>query len=171
MTQQITYGGAPKQRRTLMQIVDELRTLIDLNEGEVTDDVELVEMALAEKVEAYRYIMRELEAEATMLDSLADAYGSRANIRREKIEALKTRLADGLTKAGVDKMQTPTCTAYFQSSKSVVIADEKAFVETAEDRFVKVEQKPRKDELKKALEAGEVVEGAELRTSRHLRFR
>jgi hypothetical protein len=169
MTQAITTD-APR-KRTLREIVTMLTDVIDLNDGEVTDEVELLELELEQKVEAYRYVMMELEAEADALAELAVAYKARAAIREDKVAALKARLQSALEAAGIDKIKTQTCTAYLQASKSVAIVDEDAFVFNAPDAYVVTKHMPNKTAIKKALEAGEAVEGALLKINRSLRFR
>lgn len=162
---------APRARRSLTEIVAEMLNALDEAGGEVTPAVDAIELELQDKVEAYRAVMVQLGAEQKAFEDLAESYAARAKSRENQIVGLKFRLDAALKACGVDKLRTPTCTVYYQSSKRVDIENEAAFIEGAEDRFVTVKTYADKTALKKALEAGEQVEGATLVESKHLRFR
>lgn len=171
MTQELTPGGAPRIRRNLTSIVTEMINAIDEADGEVTARVDELGLELDDKVQAYRAVMLQLEAEREAFEELVRTYKSCCAVRDNQITALKFRLEQAMTAVGVEKIKTQTCTAYFQQSKAVHVADEEAFAFSAPDRFVVTKHAPNKAEIKKALEAGEAVEGAELKTNRSLRFR
>ena len=171
MTQATTYGGAPKQRRTLAAIVEELLHVIDEADGEVTARVEEIGLELEDKVQAFAAVIDRLKAEQEAFDDLAHAYKTKCAERDNQVTALKFRLEQALTAAGVEKIKTPTCTVSFASTKAVHVENETAFLDSAEDRFVNVKQSVNKTALKEALEAGEQIDGAELKTNRHLRIR
>lgn len=168
---ELTPSGAPRARRRLVDIVNDLLTLIDEAEGEVTDMIDALDLELEDKVEACHVVIQHKKAQAEGFAKLEKSYKARKATCEKAAEDLKERVALQLAKAGVDKLQAQTCTAYFQSSESVVIADEEKFLATAEDRFVKVTQSPKLAEVKKAIDAGELVDGAEVKTSRSLRFK
>ena len=173
MTQQqeLTPGGAPRIRRNLTAIVAEMIAVIEDAGGEVTARVDELELEIDDKVQAYRAVMLQLEAEAEAFESLQMTYKNRALARENQITALKFRLEQAMAAVGVDKIKTQTCTAYFQQSKAVHVANELDFLNAAEDRFVNVRTTLNKDAIKKAIEAGETIEGAELKANRSLRFR
>ena len=166
-----SYGAAPKQRRPLMSIVDAMLQNIEENDGAVTDELDALELELADKVDAYKAVTLQLEAEAKALKDVAANYATRAKARENAAEALRERLAYAMQLAGIDNIKGQTCKASFRSSTSVRLADEAAFMVGCEDRFVKVTSTLRKQALKEALEAGEKVDGAELVTTRHLVLR
>lgn len=167
------YGApsAPKQKRPLSAIVAGMLEAIDEAGGEITAAVDALELELEDKAQAYRAVILQLEGEQKMLKELIDAYDARMETRENHITGLKFRLEQAMRAVGVEKIKTPTCTAYFQGSKRVELENEAVFLETAEDRFVVVKSSPNKQELKKALEAGEAVAGASLVETKHLRFR
>lgn len=174
MTTSHTETTPPAQRntrRTLSEIVSEMLAALDDAGGEVTVAVDELGLELEDKVQAYRAVMLQLEAEESAFKKLAEQYESRAKVREQQQVGLKFRLDAALKACGVDKLRTATCTVYYQRSARVEIKDETAFVESAEDRFVVVKQYPDKTAVKKALESGEAVEGAALLESKHLRFK
>lgn len=166
-----TSYGAPRQRRPLTSIVAEMIEAIESADGEVTAAVDALDLELEDKVEAYRAVMLQLEHEAGAFQELIDSYRLRVAARENQITGLKFRLDQALKAMGVEKLKTPTATVYYQRNKHVEVENEAAFLESAEDRFVVVKQSVNKQEIKKALEAGETVEGAAMVESKHLRFR
>lgn len=159
------------KKRALTEIVGAMLCALDDAGGEVTGAVDELGLELEDKVQAYRAVMLQLEAEQAAFKALAEQYEAREKAREQQVTGLKFRLDEALRAMGVDKLRTPTCTVYYQRSTRVEIADEPAFLESAEDRFVQVKSYADKTAIKKALEAGEQVEGAALAESRHLRFR
>lgn len=175
MTQELTPSGAPRIRRSLPAIVAEMLDVIEDAGGEVTARVDELGLELDDKVQAYRAVIVRKEAEAEGLEALLRSvraeYEPQIEARKNQVTALKFRLEEAMNAVGVDKIKTATCTAYFQETKAVRVADEEAFAFNAEDRFVVTKHTPNKTAIKKALEAGETVDGAELKTNRSLRFR
>lgn len=172
MTSHTEPAVAPRPaRRSLTEIVSEMLGALDDAGGEVTAAVDELGLELEDKVQAYRAVMLQLEAEQDAFEALAEQYAARVEARKQQVIGLKFRLDAALKACGVDKLRTPTCTVYFQKSTRVEIKDEAAFLETTEDRFVVVKTYADKTAIKKALESGEAVEGAELAESKHLRFR
>ena len=172
MTTAAVSSTDPKQRRPLHVIVAELVVALDEADGQVTAAVDELGLELEDKVQAYRAVILQREQARESIVQLTKYYERQIEGIDNQVTGLKFRLEEAMQAAGVEKIKTPTCTAYFQTSKRVELTmPEALFVETAEDRFVVVKAAPNKQELKKVLEAGEQVEGAKLAESRHLRFR
>lgn len=159
------------QKRRLTDIVDELLRAIDDADGEVTARVDELELDLEAKAEAYGAVIARLKAEKEAFQTLIDGYEEKVTARDNQITGLIFRLANAMESVGIDKLKTPTCTAYFQKSTAVRIPDEDAFAFNAPDRFVVTTHRPNKKAIRDALDAGEVVEGAQLITTRSLRLR
>lgn len=171
-TDAVGYGGAPKKRRPLFEIVAALRENIEENEGVVTDELDALELELADKAEAYHVVMAAYEAEAKANKEAAKHFADRAAARERAAESLKTRLDKAMRDTGVDRIEAATVTVYFQASGHVEIEDEALFLLTAEDRFVKRgADSVKKAEIAKALKCGEAIEGAKLVETKSLRFR
>lgn len=159
------------KKRTLSAIVDEMLDVIDESDGQVTARIDELGLELNDKVEAYGAVIARLKAEKAVFASLIESYEEKVQARENQIVGLIFRLANAMEAVGVDKLKTPTCTAYFQRSTAVRIPDEDAFAFSAPDRFVVTTHRPNKKAIRDALDAGEVVEGAELITTRSLRLR
>lgn len=161
----------PIARRTLAEIVTAMLDAIDEAGGEVTAAVDELELELQDKVQAYRAVMLQLQGEQKAFKQLADDYRAKADAREAQVTGLKFRLDAALKAMNVDKMRTPTCTVYYQSTKRVELRDEVGFVEFADDAYVVTKRYANRDAIKEALDKGEAVDGAELVESKHLRFR
>lgn len=170
---QRSYGGTPKQRRPLAEIVQQLLDRIELAGGEVDDGVDALGLELSDKTEAYIAVIRLELADADKNASMAAFFRERAYAATCRAERLQERLDAGLRAAGVDKVKAPTCSVWFQESKSVEIKDEKAFVELhgPTSAFVRVNYSASKSEAREAIEAGHEVAGAKLVTTKHLRWK
>jgi hypothetical protein len=168
MTQAI--AEQPK-KRSLASIVDEMLDVIDESDGQVTARIDELGLELDAKVEAYGAVIARLKAEKAAITALIEGYEQKVQARENQIVGLIFRLAGAMEAVGVDKLKTPTTTAYFQKSTAVRIPDEDAFAFNAPDRFVVTTHRPNKKAIRDALDAGEAVEGAELITTRSLRLR
>lgn len=171
MARVVQESELKEPKRTLSTIVGEMLDALDESGGEVSEQLDMICAELEEKASAYAAVVRQLQAEQEAFEHLVASYKQKAEQRANTITGLKFRMAAALEAVGVDKLKTATCTWYWQSSKRVDIPDEAAFCEGAEDRFIVQKVYPDKGAIKKALEAGEQIEGAQLAESKHLRFR
>lgn len=163
-------SGAPA-KRTLASIVTEMLDALDESGGEVSAALDEISAELTEKASAYAIVLRQLQAEQKAFEDLAASYKQKAEAREQTITGLRFRMDHALKTCNMDKLKTPVAVWYYQSSKRVEIQDETGFLEFADDRFVETKRYPNKTAIKKALEAGEQVEGAALAESKHLRVR
>lgn len=159
-------------RRSLRSIVDEMLDLIDASDGEVTDAIEELELSVEGKVEAYAAVIKQWAAEGQALEDLAHSYKQKAARRDEQIARLKARLAAQLERIGVDKLKTKTVTAFFKESESVEIYSDADFtVFHRSSVYVVTKHSPDKRVIKEALDRGQAVEGASIKTTRSLQLR
>lgn len=161
----------PVARRTLAEIVQEMLDALDQADGEVTAAVDELGLDLQDKVQAYNAVIRQLKGEAKAFKELADDYSTKAASREQSIVGLKFRMDAALKALKVDKLRTPTCTVYYQSTKRVEFESEEAFCEFADDRFVETKRYPKREAVKEVLEGGGEVDGATLVESKHIRFK
>jgi hypothetical protein len=180
MTQSLSVSQAnsiypdatPKAKPRLFDIVRAIHENIEDNEGEVTDELNALELDIELKVQAYHHVVLEKRALAKAKKESAQHFAKGAATAERAADAIEERLFAALQELGKQRIETPTCTACIEKSESVKVADEALFLETAADRFVKPGVATiRKAEIAKALKAGEAVDGAELVESKYLRFR
>jgi hypothetical protein len=169
-TNSAATSGTPKQR--LFDIVAALIENINENNGEVTDELNALELDLEMKVEAYHIVIREKRARAKARKEAAQHFAQAAAVDDRGADALEERLAAAMLELGRERIETPTCTASFGKSQHVEIEDEGQFLMSAEDRFIRRSMDIiNKAEIARALKAGETVEGAKLVETKHLRLR
>jgi hypothetical protein len=159
-------------RRSLRSIVDELLERIDAAEGEVTDEVEALEMSVEQKVDAYAAVIKQWAGETQVLEDMAKAYKERAAKRDAQAARLKERLAAQLDRLGAASIKAKTVTASFRETQSVDIADETAFVGAYHGTpLVRVKESPDKAAIKAILDSGVALSYASIKTNRSLQLR
>ena len=159
------------KRRTLFELTQQLIAAIEESGGEITDAVDSLGLDLRDKVEAYRAVILQYEAECRANKEAAEWYAKRGAAKCKAAARLEERLRDSMLSLGTQQIETATCKARLHSAKSVHIADEATFCLDASDRFVTVSTKPNKREIKLALEAGEPVDGAAIVENFSVQFR
>lgn len=143
---------------TLYEIDQKLLDCIDLETGEIINAEKLTELTMErdEKVEKVALWIKELKAEAEALKAEKQSFADRQRAAENKIESLKKWLADALNG---EKFKTTKVAVSFRKTKSVEVAD----IFALDENYVKYSE-PTADKaaIKKAIEAGEIVKGAQL---------
>lgn len=143
---------------TLYEIDQKLLDCIDLETGEILNEERLNELQMErnEKLEKVALWIKELNAEADALKAEKQAFADRQKAAENKAESLKKWLADAL--AG-EKFKTTKVMVSFRKTKSVEVSD----IFALDENYVKYSE-PTADKaaIKKAIEAGEIVKGAQL---------
>lgn len=143
---------------TLYEIDQKLLDCIDLETGEILNEERLNELQMErnEKLEKVALWIKELNAEADALKAEKQAFADRQKAAENKAESLKKWLANAL--AG-EKFKTTKVMVSFRKTKSVEVAD----IFALDENYVKyLEPTADKAAIKKAIEAGEIVKGAQL---------
>lgn len=140
----------------------------------IDDDVavaaamDAVDAALEEKLESTAKVIRNLEAEAEALEAEEKRLRARKTEVRNRIADIKGYVQGNLEAMGKDKVTSGIFKWSIQANAaSVNILDE----DLIPDAYWKIERKPMKTEIKKAIEAGELTEGVELVRTKSLRLR
>lgn len=143
---------------TLYEIDQQLLDCIDLETGEIIDAEKLTELTMErdEKIEKVALWIKELKAEAEALKAEKQSFADRQRTAENKIESLKKWLADALNG---EKFKTTKVAVSFRKTKSVDVPD----IFALDENYVKyAEPTADKAAIKKAIEAGETVKGAQL---------
>jgi outer membrane murein-binding lipoprotein Lpp len=142
---------------TLYEIDQKLLDCIDLETGEILNEERLNELQMErnEKLEKVALWIKELNAEADALKDEKQAFADRQKAAENKAESLKKWLADAL--AG-EKFKTTKVMVSFRKTKNVEVTD----IFALDENYVKYSE-PTADKaaIKKAIEAGEIVKGAQ----------
>ena len=139
---------------------------VDFETGEIIDEKALdelnhIEMERDDKCASVAFLVKDLEAQADQVRSLANAYSQKAS--RLDAQARKYRSWIEAQLEG-QKIKRPDISIYYGSSQSAEIVDE----EQIPDKYFKVERSLRKSEVLKALKNGEDIDGAFLRKNTYM---
>lgn len=150
----------------IAEIYENLENIDD--EVAVATAMDAVDAALEEKLESTAKVIRNLEAEAEALEAEEKRLKARKTAVRNRIADIKGYVQGNLEAMGKDKVSSGIFKWSIQANApSVNILDESLIP----DDYWKIERKPMKTEIKKAIEAGELTEGAELVRTKSLRLR
>lgn len=138
------------------------------NEVAVATAMDAVDAALEEKLESTAKVIRNLEAEADALEAEEKRLKARKMAVKNRIADIKGYVQQNLEAMGKDKVTSGIFKWSIQANApSVNILDESLIP----DDYWKIDRKPMKTEIKKAIEAGELTEGVELVRTKSLRLR
>ena len=150
----------------IAEIYENLENIDD--EVAVATAMDAVDAALEEKLESTAKVIRNLEAEAEALEAEEKRLKARKMAVKNRIADIKGYVQGNLEAMGKDKISSGIFKWSIQANApSVNILDESLIP----DDYWKIERKPMKTEIKKAIEAGELTEGAELVRTKSLRLR
>lgn len=150
----------------ITEIYENLENIDD--EVAVAAAMDSVNAALEEKLESTAKVIRNLEAEADGLEAEEKRLKARKMAVKNRIADIKGYVQQNLEAMGKDKVTSGIFKWSIQANApSVNILDESLIP----DAYWKIERKPMKTEIKKAIEAGELTEGAELVRTKSLRLR
>ena len=142
----------------LYEIDEAILACIDQETGEIIDPEQLdaLQIEREAKLEGVALWIKDLKAEAEALKAEKQAFAERQKAAETKAESLKKWLADAL--AG-EKFKTTRVAVSFRKTKSVQVSD----IWALDESFIKyAEPTADKAAIKKAIEAGEEVNGATL---------
>lgn len=148
--------------RELMQRAEE-------NEGDITDflhEFEENNTDINNKLENYWNIIKTWQSENDAITTEYARLEKIMNRNKKNIEKLKENIKNSLELRGIEKHKTNLGKFSFRTSKSVKILDEN---ELAEEYIrTKTTREANKELIKKAIEAGVGVNGAEIITNKNL---
>lgn len=150
----------------IAEIYENLENIDD--EVAVAAAMDSVDAALEEKLESTAKVIRNLEAEADGLEAEEKRLKARKMAVKNRIADIKGYVQQNLEAMGKEKVTSGIFKWSIQANApSVNILDESLIP----DDYWKIERKPMKTEIKKAIEAGELTEGVELVRTKSLRLR
>jgi hypothetical protein len=148
----------------------------EIPEEAITDTLEAITASIEEKADNIACMLKGLEAEAQAIKEEESCLAERRKAKERAYERIKAYLSEELLKANITAVDTARNKITFRKSESVHIANEDDFVTWAmvKDRcdllkFGKVT--PDKTAIKKAINDGATIEGAELRVNQNIQLR
>jgi hypothetical protein len=144
--------------------------VFDEETGEVLfdeDNFTSLEGARNDKLEAVALYVKQLEAEAAAVRAEEKTLAARRQAKERKAERLREYVARSMQAFGDVKLETARCALSFRKSETVELTDPERVPTT----FVSYQPKIDKAAIRKALKAGEDVQGAELVTRQNLQIK
>lgn len=154
------------------EIYMNIKTLLEdgeIDEEEAKSALENVEDELEVKAENYAIIMKGLDAEAKAIKEEEDRLARRRKSLENNSKWLKEQLEYSMNLQGKRKFKTNLFSFGIQNNPKSVKLDVDPFL--LDEQFQKITITADKTAIKKALEVGETIEGAELVQTEGLRIR
>ena len=147
------------------------RLVIDDETGEILnfEELEQLDIALDDKLEACAIVIKSKLAFLESLKQEKKALEERIKDTEKSVESLKKRLTYSMQSVGKDKLETTKVKISFKGSASVNITDESKI--PSGYIVEKIDRKPDKTAIKKALASGQVIAGAELATKSNIQIK
>jgi chaperonin cofactor prefoldin len=144
----------------LYEINEEILKCVDEETGDIIDFERLSELEIEEsdKISNIACWIKDLKAEAEAIKAEKQNLEKRQKSAENKMESLKNYLAGYL---GGRKFKDARCSISYRKSTSTVI-DESLDVSTLPTEYQKIKIEADKTAIKKALEAGEKIDGCVL---------
>lgn len=130
----------------------------EIDEETLTATLESLEGEFEDVMEWQAKILRNLYADAENYKSEKLRFAKKQSQAENAIDRVKTRMSEMMELAGQTKVKTPTANLTLRKTKSVEITD----LEKIPVAYIKTTYTPMKTDIKKAIENGEVIEGAEI---------
>ena len=153
--------------------IERMLESVDPETGEVNEQdaraLDELQEAKKEKLDNIGAYIKNLTAEVAALKEEADKLKARAKSKENHIDRLKQYVADSMQAEGVTKVETTRVAFSFRPSVAVNITNEEAIPK--QYLTEKITYSPNKTAIKKALDAGEVIEGAVLEHRQNLQIK
>ena len=157
----------------LAEAIEGLFDNVDPETGEVDagsiQALEELQEARDEKLEGCGAYIKNLEAEAKAIKEEADRLKKRAEQKQKNADRIREYVSNILQAAGETKFESAKVVFSFRKSEALNITDEEKL--PAAYMVTKTETAPDKAAIKKALKAGELIEGAEIITKQNLQVK
>lgn len=155
----------------ITQQQQELNNLLEESYGELTPELEqALELNLdnfSVKAEGYVKAIKNYKAESDAIAEEIRRLQDKKKVCENAVDRMKTALSDSMNVFGMSKVQAGLFKISLTTSKAVNIIDEDAIPQN----YKKVKYEVSKTEIKKAIEAGETVEGAEIKENHSITIR
>lgn len=149
-------------------ITHELQNIMDVDSADFTDEqsqawysyMDELTKAREDKIDAFCSFIRVEIAKAKAIRDESAYLAKKAKAIENKVDWLKSHYMSVMAQSNTTKVEGTTHSISIRNSKSVSI--ENGALETLPDAYKKVTIEPLKAEIKKALEAGERIDGCEI---------
>lgn len=127
----------------------------------IQNTLEMLDLSIEEKIENTAKYMVNVESDVQGLKTEIDRLTKIKKAKENAVERLKNNVEYAMKQKGVEKLEVGTFKAYYKKSESVEITN----LDVIPADYTRVEIKADKVAIKKAIKAGETVEGAHIQTN------
>lgn len=129
----------------------------------IQNTLEMLDLSIEEKIENTAKYMVNVESDIQGLKNEIDRLTKIKKAKENAVERLKNNVEYAMKQKGIEKLEVGTFKAGYRKSEIVEIIN----LDIIPADFTKVEIKADKTAIKKAIKAGEVVEGAEIKVNQN----
>lgn len=146
----------------------ELSAMLEAAETEeeiqaIQDTLEMINVSIEEKLENTGKFIKNTESDIVGIKAEIDRLTAMKKTKENFVERLKNNVEFALKEKGLETLTVGTFKAGYRKSESVEILN----LDIIPADFTKVEIKADKTAIKKAIKAGETVEGAEIKVNQN----
>lgn len=127
----------------------------------IQNTLEMLDLSIEEKIENTAKYMVNVEADIQGIKAEIDRLNKVKKSKESTIETLKNNIEYSMQQKGIEKLEVGTFKAGYRKSESVEIIN----LDVIPADFTKVEIKADKTAIKKALKAGEEINGVHIQTN------
>ena len=157
---------------TLYEMTAQASALYELLQAEEIDEQTFLDtlesLGTEEKVEGYCQVLKELQADLDKFKAESDRLAARMKTTKNGIDRMKESLLVFLKASGQSKVKAGTFTVSIGTSKQTNIVDESLI---PSEFKIPQPDKIDKTAIKKVIESGDIVSGAELQINESVRIR
>lgn len=151
---------------TLNKDYAELSAMLEAAETEeeiqaIQDTLEMINASIEEKLENTGKFIKNTESDITGIKAEIERLTAMKKTKENFVERLKNNVEFALKEKGLETLTVGTFKAGYRKSESVEIIN----LDVIPADFIKVEIKADKTAIKKAIKAGETVDGAQIQTN------
>lgn len=146
----------------------------ELPEEAIADTLEAITGEIEDKADGIACVLKSLDAEIFAIKAEEHNLAERRKAKENAKERIKQYLADTLLGLGIDKVETARNKITFRKSESVEVDDDTFFewaCKNGSHLLTYTAPKPNKTEIKKALKAGEEIEGARIVSGQNIQIK
>lgn len=144
---------------------------IEMNDGEVTDEIQARIDLLAENFEekaiAYGYVIKQYEGEESLIDAEIKRLQDLKKKSAKVSDYLKERISAAMAEFGIEKVESPTLKLSFRKSESVEVYDESKL----NQKYFNYKPTVDKTTIKADLKEGIDVPGARIVSKQNLQIK
>lgn len=152
----------------LLNYIESIEEYSDDAGDYIADTLESINEPFEEKIINTAYVIKNMGAQEEAIQSEIRRLNKRKQTLKNSQERLKNNVMEALQRTGKDKVDGDLFSVSLRNNpESVVITNEESIPED----YLQVEYKVSKTDLKKALQAGENIEGARLTRTQSVQIR